>query len=49
MANVAAPQNKKAQKIAEKIMGRPVNRPTEQDLQRTALELKRETSTLVRS
>ncbi len=43
------PQNKKAEKIAIKIMGAPVNRDTAHDAERTAVQLKKETSTLVRS
>jgi hypothetical protein len=43
------PQNKKAEKIAIKIMGAPINRETARDQERTTLQLKRETSTLVRS
>lgn len=43
------PQDKKAEKIAQKIMGLPINRDTLPDKERTALQIKRETSSLVRS
>ena len=43
------PQDKKAQKIAEKIMGKPANVMSPKDLIRTDEQLKKETSSLVRS
>jgi len=43
------PQDKKAEKIAFKIMGVPANIATANDMKRTEEQLKKETSSLVRS